>query len=856
MQVILAQRLGRFLLPVLAACLLSAGAGAQEQGDEWISPEFGFQISRADESWRFHDAGASPPAVGILIIMGPGAPGTVQGRVTVLKQAGIGDAAELRAATLRSVADASGIGEPTVFEAQAAEGTWPALEVDQTVDAGTFHARQVYLEQGPFLYVIQFHAPADSFAKHEAAFDRMLASFRFTELGEEAMEEMELVEMAARVGSGLDWAESWEAAAERSERTGRPILVYVRSYPGFALSDDAFLLVFSDPDLTGLIGECFVPLRWKASLDAPFQDQDSYGMGPSTFGNSLLVVNSAGEVLADTYAGQPAVALYEFLRRSLRGLPGAPCAPEAGQLELAQWHARRGELEKSLALLDGQTSLEALLLRARALRLLRQGEPALEALDEAAALDVAAAKPRIERERAFVLMGLDREEEATSLLERLAAGGGELGEEARFLLSGVRLVRGGRVEAERLLRELVAESPESPWGWAAAAGLQSTAMSLEIEADEYSISWPSEALMDAQRMPEPEPLPVAEARTAQQDVLAYLLENQREDGSWICPTEIGSEGRPNHFTLAITAICGEALLPFRDDERVGRAVRDALGYVLASWSRLQVDPSPAYFMDHTVWSDGYLLSFLGACSEAGIGKPPHLLAVMQLVVDDLARLQKSGGGWSYYLTPDATVESDPLDISMSFTTAAVLLGIHRAQEAGAEVPEDLVTRALDCLQRMENPNGTFEYLLNHGAEDGARQPGEPGAAGRGPVCALALHEFDRVGAERVAETVAMFARHRAGLAKERRKTLMHCGPGAQGSHYVFFDYFTCAAAIAALPADSRALHRDMLLGEILAGRNADGSYLDNPMIGPAFASGAALQAFHDLLPISLEGENR
>ena len=50
------------------------------------------------------------------------------------------------------------------------------------------------------------------------------------------------------------------------------------------------------------------------------------------------------------------------------------------------------------------------------------------------------------------------------------------------------------------------------------------------------------------------------------------------------------------------------------------------------------------------------------------------------------------------------------------------------------------------------------------------------------------------------------------------------------------------AGIEALPEDERSEPRRMLIGEILASRNEDGSFIGNTIIGPAFGTGAALLA--------------
>ena len=147
-----------------------------------------------------------------------------------------------------------------------------------------------------------------------------------------------------------------------------------------------------------------------------------------------------------------------------------------------------------------------------------------------------------------------------------------------------------------------------------------------------------------------------------------------------------------------------------------------------------------------------------------------------------------------------------------------------------------------------NTNDTFEYFVWHD-QNAPRNLSEPGAAGRGPVCMLPLFRAGRAGPDDLKSVLDIWLRHRKTLSKERGKVLMHAGADTEGSHYVTFDYATVAEAIAALPEADRASYRMALLEEMLEGRAVDGSYLDNPMIGPALGTGMVLGAFRDLAPL-------
>jgi hypothetical protein len=257
-----------------------------------------------------------------------------------------------------------------------------------------------------------------------------------------------------------------------------------------------------------------------------------------------------------------------------------------------------------------------------------------------------------------------------------------------------------------------------------------------------------------------------------------------------------------------------------------------LGRAHAEWQR---KPPPVHFMDYSVWARAAHLRLLA--------RRPHRPLAGE-IVDDLKRLQRPGGGFSYYVTRD--LEGKTRDTqSISFVTAYAALALLDARRAGLAVTDDFLASVLDGLAAMRNPNNTFSYMKPPGvrAPDATR---EPGAAGRGPLCALTLLRGGRADLDLIRKTLAIFARHRGELGAQRRKALMHTGSDGQGSHYLMFDYATIAEAIAALPAAERGAHRKILLEEILACRLADGSYLDNPFLGRALGAALALTAFESL----------
>jgi hypothetical protein len=188
---------------------------------------------------------------------------------------------------------------------------------------------------------------------------------------------------------------------------------------------------------------------------------------------------------------------------------------------------------------------------------------------------------------------------------------------------------------------------------------------------------------------------------------------------------------------------------------------------------------------------------------------------------------------------------------MSFTTATVLLALLEADEAGLDVPARLVEGGTACLAAMRDDSGNFEYLrLGDAALAGPVNP--QASAARGPVCTLALIRSGKLKPDSIVPALESYIQFLPAFGDEARKALMHAGPAAQGSHYLLYDYSTAADAIRAcagdeVPSAVRNRARTEILRQLGRCRNADGSFMDNPLIGCQAGTGLAAFALVDLL---------
>ena len=97
----------------------------------------------------------------------------------------------------------------------------------------------------------------------------------------------------------------------------------------------------------------------------------------------------------------------------------------------------------------------------------------------------------------------------------------------------------------------------------------------------------------------------------------------------------------------------------------------------------------------------------------------------------------------------------------------------------------------------------------------------------------------------------LYALHLGGFGDQSRKALMHAGSHGQGSHYLLYDYSSAAEALrlsdaAIQEGDVGQAVRTAILRELARCRSADGSFVDNPLIGAAPATGMAVLTLADL----------
>ena len=196
--------------------------------------------------------------------------------------------------------------------------------------------------------------------------------------------------------------------------------------------------------------------------------------------------------------------------------------------------------------------------------------------------------------------------------------------------------------------------------------------------------------------------------------LAYLALHQSPDGHWVSGN-FRSE-------VAITGLCLMAYLatghqPGRG--RYGLVLNEAVDY-LASNVRMDGQfAQPGLIRSvsegHPMYGHGFAL--LALAEVYGMTRRrdlrPKLQAAIKLIEDTQSRNGRpfSDGGWRYQPVPD--------DADLSVTVVQVL-ALRACRNAGLQVSQAVIDRAIAYMERMANADGGFSYQLGQNQSNPAR----------------------------------------------------------------------------------------------------------------------------------------
>ena len=349
--------------------------------------------------------------------------------------------------------------------------------------------------------------------------------------------------------------------------------------------------------------------------------------------------------------------------------------------------------------------------------------------------------------------------------------------------------------------------------------------------------------------PRPEPTPEErELEKNASESLAWMITNQNKEGSWGShesprPIEVLADVPGSHqaFQVATTGLSVVALDGYpTDTAEKTQAVDRAIDWLLDHF-----DVKRASGMEHyNVWSFGYGLQCFGEHLLAKPGDPrsEKIRAAAKRLVEKLAMYQTLDGGWGY-LSLNGLPTFQPSDTSMSFTTATCMVGLERAKRAGIELPENLVKRAVDHLERSRLSDGAFLY-----GEYLKYRPRHPinqvkGSACRTPACQYALMLFGEkvTEEEREAGLEALLFKQARFQKMAVRRPIPHESWYNVSGYFYLYGHAYAAYVVEGLPKEKQARYWQPLVEAANYCREPDGSYWDYPLYsyhkpyGTAFA---------------------
>jgi tetratricopeptide (TPR) repeat protein len=808
------------------------------------SERFGFRIARPDDTWAGYAAdGGSAGTRHTLTLYARGSQGIPSVVVYVSDAGAVTDAAIAREVAAKKLEEKGATGIERGSTALAG-GEAPFVRATMPNPlGGTMEVQCVESIEHGFLYTLQCVRATDD-AASQAKIDAAVASFALFEPKEPVVspERAAWKALAAKCAGDLPWASSWTEAAKRAREEKKLVLVLFQNYAPLALPDTLRTGALMDPDFASLLRERFVVLRLGTRDEAPFRDARIFGMGTHAFGTAYLFVEPDGRVAAECGVSD-ASFLDAFAREVLGKAKGVARAGrgDGSALERAQALVRRGELASAEQALADTHTAAAHRLRAAILRRQRKGAEALDEIHAAKRVASAELEPELACDEAVLLMRTQRYLEAAAAFERVASKWPDhpRADEAAFWLGAFGVLSAGVEAGSGRWKSLAAAHPDSPWAWKAAANLLGEGSFVNgVER----IDWPEPDLVACASKPRVAPLALAEAARAEREAVAWLVANQREDGSWWNPTDGFSVGA-NLYTPACSAICAQSLLAHVEAKGARAGAEKMTAYALALLERGRLKASEDLAGVYSIWNRTFVAWTFARALRAGVGDEKKLAKGMQELVDSVVASQDRRGGWPYIRLP-GDADGSGIDPSASFLTAGVLLALLETREAGAKVQQEAIDGALAFLDGLREKDGTYRYLpdLPGTLVDGVH----PEACGRGPVCALALFRGGRGGTDLLQSALDLFLAHRSEFKAEWHKELCHTSPEGFGSHYLFYDYLFAASAARALPREVRERYRGPILADVLAARLADGSFQDMPGLGRPYATAMAVLALRQL----------
>lgn len=320
-------------------------------------------------------------------------------------------------------------------------------------------------------------------------------------------------------------------------------------------------------------------------------------------------------------------------------------------------------------------------------------------------------------------------------------------------------------------------------------------------------------------------------RTVKEEVqTAVNFYKGKQEAAGSFGADVSEAGVQGH--RAMTALMAMALISAWEFEGVEKGpalnvppptILKALDFLLGSPEEIKALRGP------DVWGNIWSIALLARCYKkpAFKAKKDPIKAKIASCVGALERMEGPDGGWAYYDFAKKT--------SGSFVGQAAINHMLDAREAGIDIPQPLLDRAVQHLRSCKQGPGVFMYRTT------VHQTVE-GSAARAPGCEMALLRAGQGSKDDLAIAVENFFTYRHIIEKIKGRKGTHMGTGGTAPYYFLFGHYWCARAIKELDRgrqmNSQARMRDL----ILQNQEPDGSFFDWPLTKPHKEYGSAFGA--------------
>lgn len=323
------------------------------------------------------------------------------------------------------------------------------------------------------------------------------------------------------------------------------------------------------------------------------------------------------------------------------------------------------------------------------------------------------------------------------------------------------------------------------------------------------------------------------------DGVAFLKKSQNPDGSWGTGTETrGTEiyslvpGSHDAFRVGTTALCLMALREAGEHQAHDRA----LEYMLRSGQARRDQGDLMY----NIWAHIYAVQALSA-ELRDRKNDARIQQAIRWHIDRLNRYETYIGGWNYY-DFDAHTQQPSMGPT-SFGTAAGLVALKEARDAGIDVPQKMIDRAVHRLEEMRLPGGAYLYGSDY--KYVPRHPANKfrGSVGRTQSANFALWTWDskKVGEKEVLTDLDQFFAEHNFIEMGRKRIWPHESWYYTAPYYYYFGHYYVGRLLEKLGDPGKAKYGERLAQQVMPFQEPDGSWWDYAMwdyhkpYGTAFA---------------------